>query len=56
MSKNNPNLFVKEIMKEMEKRGFTQGQAEAVPSKLQEELNMNSERARKSEPFIVHEI
>ena len=56
MSKNNPNLFVKEIMKEMEKRGFTRGQAEQVPVKLKEELKINSERARKSKPFTVHEI
>ena len=56
MSENNPNLFVKEIMKEMQKRGFTQGQAEAVPVKLQEELKMNSERIRKSKSFTVHEV
>ena len=56
MSKNNPNSFVKEIMKELEKRGFTQGPAEEVPVKLQEELKMNSERTRKSKPFTVHEI
>ena len=45
--------LVKEVMEEMEKRGFTFEESDALANKLSRELGKNSERFAKEKPFTV---
>ena len=45
--------LTKDVMEEMEKRGFTVGEAEEFPEKLKSALQRNSERFAKEKPFAV---
>ena len=45
--------LVKEVMEEMEKRGFTFEESDALANKLSLELEKNSERFAKEKPFAV---
>ena len=47
--------FVREIMKEMEKRGFSEGEARLCAKMLGEEIKGNSERLEYHKPFTVFE-
>ena len=45
--------LVKEVMEEMEKRGFTFEESDALANKLSLELKKNSERFAKEKPFAI---
>lgn len=45
--------LAKEVMEEMEKRGFTFEESDALANKLSLELEKNSERFAKEKPFTV---
>ena len=45
--------LVKEVMEEMEKRGFTFEETEALVSKLSYQLKKNSERFAEEKPFAI---
>ncbi len=47
------NQFAKEILEEMERRGFTQGEAELLPGFLSEQIEKNSKRFEYYKPFTV---
>ena len=47
--------FVKEIMKLMEKRGFTMGEAGACAAILVHEVEKNNKRLCAGQPFVVSE-
>ncbi len=47
--------FVREIMKEMEKRGFSEGEARHCAKMLDKEITENSKRNEYHKPFTVFE-
>lgn len=49
----NINGYVEEILSEMEKRGFTQGEAELLPKLLHNAIEENSKRFEYHKPFAV---
>lgn len=49
----NVGKYAQEILLEMEKRGFTQGEAELLPKLLSEQLEENSKRFEYHKPFAV---
>jgi len=51
---NKVTKYMQEVMEEMEKREFTQGDVEYFIRIFEEEIKMNNERVRKAKPFIVH--
>ena len=44
------------ILEEMQKSGWTQGEAELLPKYLESAIKQNSERIRKLKPFAICEI
>lgn len=52
-TKNNPYTYANEIMQDMEKRGFTQGQVERMVKELEKEIERNSEWKRQEVPFTI---
>lgn len=50
---NNVSEYAREILLEMEKRGFTQGEAELLPKLLSEQIAENSKRFEYYKPFAV---
>ena len=46
--------FAEEIMEEMEKRGFDQGEAEIFPNLLESTIKQNNERFIKDKPFAIY--
>ena len=50
---SNVNKYVQEILSEMEKRGFTQGEAELLPKMLERSIEENSKRFEYHKPFTV---
>ena len=45
--------LAKEILEEIEKRGFTQGEAELLPQFLSRQIEENSKRLEYNKPFAV---
>lgn len=45
--------LAEEVMQEMEKRGFSQGEAEIFPKLLDSIIKQNNERFIKEKPFVV---
>lgn len=45
--------YAEEILKEMEQRGFDQGEAEMFPQLLETMIKQNNERFIKEKPFVV---
>lgn len=50
---HNVSECAQEILKEMEKRGFTQGETELLPKFLSEQIAENSKRFEYYKPFAV---
>lgn len=50
----NVGMFVREIMLQMQKRNFTQGEAELVPKFLEREIERNSKQLEYYKPFTVY--
>jgi hypothetical protein len=46
----------RQILKEMQECGWTQGEAELLPKYLESAIKQNSERIRKLKPFAICEI
>ena len=46
----------RQILKEMQECGWTQGEAELLPKYLESSIKQNSERIRKLKPFAICEI
>lgn len=47
------NKYVREILLEMEKREFSQGDAELLPKMLENAIEENSKRIKYHKPFTV---
>lgn len=47
---------VNELLKELEKDGWTQGEVEMFPECMRQEIKRNSERIEKIKPFTVCNI
>lgn len=45
--------YLQEVKKEMEKRGFTRGDAEHFADMLKRDIKENNERLERKKPFIV---
>lgn len=50
---HNVSEYAQEILLEMERRGFTQGEAELLPKMLSEKITENSKRFEYHKPFAV---
>lgn len=49
----NVSEYARNILEEMEKLGFTQGEAELLPKLLSEQIEENSKRFEYHKPFAV---
>lgn len=46
--------LAKAVMKEMEKEGFSRGEAESFPRLLDSLIKQNNEQFRREKPFVVY--